>query len=185
MDHKPWVGPDYRTGINGKTIMIVGNSHWLGDGDIDHEDASVDTIRKVVNGDYKDIAFFNQIRDYFGFNSHDSFWPRIIFMNYAPWSIGNGDGRFNHLTMEMAKAGKERFKREVSYHRPDLVFIFSKKIQWALPELTYESAALPLPDAQVGVLPEVPATKIYLLRHTQGACKTVMTETVKAVLGLK
>jgi hypothetical protein len=161
--------------------MIVGNSHWSDDHELDREEATIDVIENVMNRHYN-IAFFNQIRDYFGVALHSDFWPQVVFMNYAPRSIGSGDNRFAQLTWELAAEAKTRFVREISSHQPQLVFVFSKKIQWALPTMEFAPVPAPLKGARVGVLPEATGTKIYLLRHTQGARKQEMIDTVSYAL---
>ena len=181
MEHKPWVGHEYSTGVAGHRIMIVGNSHWLGENEPDTEEVSIQVVERVVSGDYN-IAFFNQIRDYFGFISHSEFWSRAVFMNYAPKAIGEGHQRFDDLTRELADQGKVRFKKQILEYRPDLVFVFSTKIQWALPPLSPKPSGLPLSSIKVGALSEAADTKIYLLRHTQGAPKQLMTDSVQAIL---
>jgi hypothetical protein len=140
-------------------------------------------MSKVIAGEYN-IAFFNHIRDYFGFSAHSNFWRRVAFMNYAPWAIGEGHQRYAHLTGSMVAAAKNRFSAEITQHAPDIVFVFSKKIQWALPELDIQHGSLPLPGARIGTLPAGPSARILLLRHTQGAPKRKMIETVAAALRL-
>jgi len=140
-------------------------------------------LSKVISGEYN-IAFFNHIRDYFGFSAHGTFWRRVAFMNYAPWAIGEGHQRYAHLTGSVVAAPKNRFLAEITQHAPNIAFVFSKKIQWALPELDIRNGSLPLPGARIGTLPSAPSARIFLLRHTQGAPKRKMIETVAAALRL-
>ena len=127
---------------------------------------------------------FNQIRDYFGYANHVDFSSRVTFLNYAPWAIGKGEKRFGHLSGEMVPPAKSRFVREISKHSPDLVLVFSKKIRWALPDLTFQNVELPLSGARLGMLPSTKSPRIFLLRHTQGAPKPKMIETVAAALNM-
>ncbi|MGO7653643.1 hypothetical protein ACC862_03400 [Rhizobium ruizarguesonis] len=181
--HTPWVGDRYQDGINGRSVMIVGNSHWLGDNEADSEGVTLSVVGKVVEGAYK-IAFFDHVRNYFGFAGHAAFWSRVIFLNYAPWAVGTGDRRYDHLTWEMAEAGKARFKSMIADRKPDIAFVFSRKIQWALPEMEFMDVSLPLQGARVGFLKEVPNTRIVILRHPQGAPKRQMIEALDASLAM-
>ncbi|TBZ41640.1 hypothetical protein E0H47_10140 [Rhizobium leguminosarum bv. viciae] len=181
--HRPWRGDLYRKGVEGRRVMIVGNSHWLSKDEPDDDKVTEDVLGKVISGEY-DIAFFNHIRDYFGFAEHADFWRRVVFLNYAPWAIGEGDDRYAHLGGAMIPPAKTRLVKVVAEHAPDVVFVFSKKIQWALPEMNFQDVDLPLPGARGGVLSSVASARIFLLRHTQGAPKRKMIETVAAILRL-
>lgn len=182
--HAIWKGEEYADGLEGRRVMIVGNSHWLSENEQDTDHETVKVVGKVVSGEWGDIRFFCHIRDYFGFRQHSDFWKRVAFMNYAPWSIGRGHQRYAQLGGEMVPAAKERLRREVERANPDLVFVFSKKIRWALPEMSYRAETLPLPDSHVASLPGVPSTRVILLRHTQGAPKAKMIETVVSAMAL-
>jgi hypothetical protein len=182
--HTTWTGAEYSDGLEGRRVMIVGNSHWLSENEDDTDRETIKVIENVVSGHWHDIAFFNHIRDYFGFSQHADFWRRVAFLNYAPWSIGLGHQRYAQLSGEMVPAAKERFGREVARLAPDLVFVFSKKIRWALPEMTLRDEMLPLPDSRVGTLPAAPSSRVLLLQHTQGAPKRKMIETISVGLGL-
>jgi hypothetical protein len=71
--HLPWVGNQYKSGINGKRIAIVGYSHWKGndDPDEDNEDVTKVVLDKVLEGKYSNITFYNKIQSYFGRESVD------------------------------------------------------------------------------------------------------------------
>lgn len=180
MEHKPWIGSNFKEGIKGKKIGILGNSHWLSDHEVDREDASIDVVTKVMSQEYN-IAFFNQIRDYFGFRSHEDFWQSVMFMNYAPHSIGTSDKRFDHMTSAMAEMAKVRLGQIISSHSPEKVFVFSKKIRWALPPMIVHDSTHPAVEA--GEIVGHPGTTIYLLRHPQGAKKSDMLSAVGSALG--
>ncbi|TPN59799.1 hypothetical protein FJ981_05430 [Mesorhizobium sp. B1-1-4] len=181
--HKPWVGPNYRVGISGARVAIVGNSHWSED---DSEDSTMFVISKILDGTWKNIAFFRQIKDYFSFADALEFWNQVIFFNYAPRSIGGADDRYNQIPGEMVEEAKERFTSILVRYKPENVFVFSSKIRWALPEMHLSIPNVPLKSARTGLLTsgESPA-HIFLLRHTQGANKCEMTDTVKKLLGSK
>lgn len=184
MQHRPWVGKEYGSGLAGNKIAIIGNSHWLNELDEDNSETTNFVVSEVCSGAFGNIAFFSQIRDYFGFQSHTEFWDRVLFFNYAPRSIGLGDQRYDHITSEMAEEAKLRFFDLVQTYRPDKIFVFSTKIRWALPPLKFSSIDASLKSAKRAVIREGDATSpsVYLLRHPQGASKQEMTETVSQIM---
>lgn len=181
--HNPWVGARYKDGVAGRSILIVGNSHWLAKDEPDSDAVTLQVLKRVVDRRY-DIAFFNHVRNYFGYENHADFWPMVAFMNFAPWAVGEGERRYSALTGKMALTGKARLVDKVRELAPDLVFVFSRKIQWALPEMEYDQHALPLPAAKIATMPGIPRTRVVLMRHPQGAPKRLMTEAVSAALAL-
>ena len=178
--HKPWVGRNYQVGISDARIAIVGNSHWS---EGDSEDSTMFVMSKIMDGTWQKIAFFRQIRDYFSFADTREFWNRVVFFNYAPRSIGGADDRYNQIPGSMVEEAKARFGSILAEHRPDKVFVFTSKVRWALPEMHLSVPDVPLQGARIGTLTsgESPA-KIFLLRHTQGAKKSEMIETVTKLL---
>lgn len=169
VEHKPFKGGDYEQGINGKRIAVVGYSFWH-DGEYpDSEDWGAFTLSKVLSGAWKP-RFYSTIRNSFGFNNHTEFWNRVLFFNYVPTMIGTGAERFATATDEEATVANARFSRIIDEHRPDLVFVFTKKTQLGGLGLAFKPLAAPL---QMFVQAERQAndhtSKIIRLRHPQGA----------------
>lgn len=132
MEHRAWVGSDYKKlGIDGQCLAIVGYSHWTDDVTFEGTEASIRCIRCVMSGEWK-INFFTQIRNYFGYETHDSFWQRVMFFNYLPECVGGGDERFNHGTQEQINRAKDRFLRLIQKELPDKVLVFTSR-RWAFP----------------------------------------------------
>ena len=100
--HQPWEGKQFRSGLNGQRVGIVGYSHW--NGDPDRPDSEAFT-QNVVNGviRWDGHNFFTQIRNYFQFDNHHSFWQRVLFFNYARNCIGEQKDRYKSLRKEKAK----------------------------------------------------------------------------------
>jgi hypothetical protein len=131
IEHKPWEGPNYKEGgINGQRIAIVGHSHH---GDNDTDAFTLETMSDVISGREK-YKFFDQIRDYFGFQDNADFWNRVVFFNYLPDCVGPDEQRYKYGTPDQIKRAKERFPQILVKYRPDKVFVFSYQMWKQLPE---------------------------------------------------
>jgi len=178
--HRPWIGANYETGIAGKKVAIVGNSHWLKVADSD-EDGFTEMVVAGVTEGYR-LRFFSSIPGYFD-QPTKGFWDQVLFFNYAPRAIGEGHERYDKMTSAMAEEGKARFSGILSTHKPDKVFVFSDSIRWALPPMHLADPKLPIQSARIGkLLNDDSAPAIFLLRHTQGAPKQAMRETVASLM---
>jgi hypothetical protein len=129
MTHRPWVGKHYMDGIKGQRIAVIGYSHWLGEGETDADDATVDTINKVVSGDlhFDTIGFFVRVRSYFGFASHEEFWNRVLFFNFLPECVGGADERYDAGTKEQVERGRHRVLSIFEEYRPHKALVFSAR----------------------------------------------------------
>lgn len=181
-EHKPFKGSEYEQGINGKKIAIVGYSFWH-DGEYpDSEDWSSFTLSKVMSGAWKP-RFFSAIRNSFGFSTHPEFWSRVLFFNYVPTMIGTGAERFATATDEEAAIANTRFERIVDEHRPDLVFVFTKKTQLGSLGVAFK----PLPEPlQMFVQAERSVSghtsRIVRLRHPQGANGSALKQAISRMM---
>jgi len=180
--HEPWEGPDYAAGINGKRVAIVGNSHWHEPGEPDSANCTQVVVGKVISGEW-DIAFFSHIGDYFGIPEPRDFWNRTVFFNYAPRSIGTRDEKYDNIPPEYKEEAIARFGSIVRDKAPTDVFIFSRKIAWALPPREVWSRTYPFPGAATGTLKDLEnSPRVHLLRHPQYAPKAQMTATVAEMM---
>jgi hypothetical protein len=184
IDHLPWIGAAYSTGINGQKIAIVGYSHWSDESDNEGAQATRECIQNVISSDWK-IRFFTALRNYFGYVDHGAFWNKIIFFNYLPNCVGNGEQRFEHGTEEQREYAKERFKRIVGEERPQKVLVFTSR-RWAFPEVDCTSLSPSnFPSFSYGQYHVGDHTAlIFFLRHPQGAKKTLMKSAVEYILDM-
>src|ERR1700739_1430469 len=139
LQHIPWKGHRYEEGINSQRICIVGNSHWVDEGEKDSIDSTIVVITKVIEG-FWNIAFFTKIRNYFGFTCHREFWDRVIFVNYLPECIGGPNERYNTGTKEQIECAKQRFLTLIRKEHPHKVFVFSKQAWSTFPTTREEEA---------------------------------------------
>jgi hypothetical protein len=183
VEHTAWVGPDYeKSGIEGQRVAIVGYSHWLWESHVDTDEGTRHCIRKVIAGQHR-IAFFTQIRNYFGFDNHAAFWPCVMFFNYLPNSIGGAHQRFNQGTPEQIIRARSRFRRLITDNQPDKVLV-----------LTSRHGDFPQTDEPCQPLPDFPRFKwgiyrvgdhivrAFFLRHPQGAKSNLMRRAVTYAL---
>jgi hypothetical protein len=182
IEHTAWRGPSYEDGINGQRIAIVGYSHW-GEVGEDTVEKTRECIAKVISGDYKNIQFFTQVRNYFCYEDRRAFWYHVLFFNFLPNLVGGPNDRYGHGREEQRALGRKRFVRLIREHRPDKVFIFTGR-HWAFGENSERQ--------QLG--PDFPkftwreyrgeghSTKAFFLRHPQGASKELMRRVVKYIL---
>jgi hypothetical protein len=138
VEHTPRIGEHYASGMRGQRICILGYSHWLEEGEEDTDDFTIHVLEKVINGIWKDIKFFNQIKNYFGCTSHDKLWDRVVFLNYLPNCVGGPTERNNAGTKDQIKRAKERFLTLIQKQRPHKVFVFSKRAWSTFPKTREE-----------------------------------------------
>jgi hypothetical protein len=194
MTHTPWRGDSYQDGINGQRIAIVGYSHWLDDGEVDSADATVDTIRKVINKElgFERISFFVQIRNYFGFETHEAFWNRVLFFNFLPECVGGPEKRYDSGTEEQIGRGRERFRRILDEYRPHKVLVFTARGWQECPptrqEQTTNSSPMlssDLPRFSWGTYEhDGHVVMAFGLRHPQFAPTEVMRRAINHILAM-
>jgi hypothetical protein len=182
IEHAAWVGSDYRLGLGGQRVAIVGWSHFGDEGDEDV--GTIGCVNRVISGEWK-IRVFTQIRDYFGYNDHGSFWPRVMFFNYLPSLVGGPEERFGDGTPEQRCKAKERFKRLIRENAPAKVLVFTSRRGAFPPRDNPQSLGPDFPQFSqckydIGGHP----APTFFLRHPQGARRDVMRRAVKYVLDL-
>ncbi len=185
IEHVPWRGPECEFGIDGQRFAIVGYSHWLGDNEVDSDDATVDVVSKVISGEYN-IAFFNHVRNYFKFVNHQEFWNHVMFFNFLPSCVGKADERFKSGMGGQIERAKTRFLRIIRKHQPHKVRVFTRKGWWMLPATREE---LPLgtefPGLSWGTYDaDGHIVRAFGLRHPQGANGELMRRAVEHIRAL-
>lgn len=78
----PWIGKDYFVGINGKKLLIFGESHYDKE-EFGHEDCECDFTIKILNNVVKErerIRFFEFVGSLIGSDSFEV-WNKVAFAN--------------------------------------------------------------------------------------------------------
>jgi hypothetical protein len=125
IEHTPW-RPKRLKEVAGQRIAIVGYSHHRRHCDLDRANFTNEVIQGVIAGEL-DFSFFNSIRDYFGYESHEDFWNRVLFFNFLPNCIGMSSDKFGRGTHEQTELAKSRVLRILSANKPSKVFVFTRK----------------------------------------------------------
>lgn len=178
IEHRYWLNEaQYTQGIrDGIRLAIVGYSHW--DEEPDTADKTVETIAALC-AERRSATFFTRIRNFLGAESHSDFWPRVLFFNFIPSYVGDGAKRFANASKAQYAAAEPRFLRILDEHKPDVVLVFSKKLDERLPD-----GFLQAPDLLAGGFPygfyerDGYRTLVAMLRHPQGATDSVMISAI-------
>jgi len=84
IEHRPWIGRNYDTGIDRKRILVVGYSHW---GSVDHEGLTEEVVSHWARGN-ENAPFAPRIRQYFDYEDPATFWQSVAFANSLPNCVG-------------------------------------------------------------------------------------------------
>src|SRR5260370_9955306 len=192
LQHAPWVGPNYKTGINGQRICIVGYSHHHGTGESDSEDFTQYVVGRFINGTLGRNSFFLPIGGYFGLPDNATFWNHVVFFNFLPDVIGNTDNKYGTGETDRIAQGKERFLRIIREAKPNLekVFVFTTKGWRDFPRTIEEESGkekIPLgtgfPKFSWGTYAAGDHTvMVFGLRHPHGAPANLMKSAVQQIL---
>jgi hypothetical protein len=168
IEHHPYIGPDYEKGIDGLKVAIVGYSHYS-EPQNDSPGFTKWCIEQTLAGHWSP-RFFTSVRNSFGFADHSEFWPKVAFFNYVPVMIGTAASKFARAERQHEDRANTRLLEIIGKHRPDLVFVFTRKTTMGALGLGFQ----PLPASYerfVGARCEVGGheSRIVRLRHTQGA----------------
>jgi len=131
MEHEPWIGAEYENGggLGGQKIAVVGHSHYSDN--LDFPSFTKDLIESCISGPSEDfdgdMASFNVVPNYFGFQDRRLFWSKVIFFNFLPTIVGRASQKFEAGTPGQIQAGTARLLRILNQERPSKVFVFSKE----------------------------------------------------------
>lgn len=190
IEHLPWVGRDYASGISGQRIAIVGHSHHREEADPDTPDMTLAVMRGVVEQGWR-LGFFTQIEGYFPPMS--DFWQRVMFFNYLPACIGTSDRRYDRGSPEQIALARTRLHRLMAEHKPHKLMVFTNAHGKGWPtfppvrEVSDGSKAPSLGPAFPGFTwgtYETDGHRVmaFGLRHPQGARGDTMRAAVQCIL---
>lgn len=147
---KPWVGTNYSTGFNGKKILVLGESHYCGEGCENCgivngnvcESFTSDVINEFLNYKLGNAAhkrwmntftkFVNVIHgDNVESLKHLAFWNSVIFFNYVQRAL---DGpRISPTVIDFEKS-KVAFYEVIGNFNPDLIIVWGKRLWDRMPD---------------------------------------------------
>jgi len=190
IEHAPWIGMNYEIGIKGQRICIVGYSHHHSGPD--RENFTKDIVCDFISGELKRNSFFPPVKGYFRIPDDATFWNRVMFFNFLPDCIGDGDHRYAAGGTKQITRARERFLRIIREAKPNLekVFVFTTKGWRDFPRTIEEVSGkgkIPLgtefPEFSWGTYAAGDHTVMaFGLRHPQGALGEVMKSAVRQIL---
>ena len=201
--HRPWRGERQENhGIAGKRVLIVGYSHYVkARADLARDDITHEVISNVINPHHPEgqKGFWVAIRNWFKFEQHEDFWPRVGFINYDPGPIGTQDDAFRKATDVELVGAADRLLSVMADQNADVAFVFtvkggtSLKQQLAKYEPSLSKLILAKQDGlraeytfeEVRLAIDGRRYRIILSRHPQGAHRKTMTAMVDTVLGIE
>ena len=196
MQHEPYVGAQYESGLNGQKLLLIGFSHY-GAYDNGTYGAIIDDHESFTKAVFdrwvwdRKLKFFNNIASYFGYDDNRNFYRQVAFANTLPSTVGDSGNKYSNGTIAQRKFVPDRVKWLIKKTDPDKIIVFTKK-GWSLWPW-YDD----MKEGEDGVLPvpghnhinyggyERPSNgfaRAYGLRHPQGASFDMMQATVKAVM---
>jgi hypothetical protein len=193
IEHKPWPGANYKSGIDGQRIAIVGYSHHRDPSYPDCADFTIDVVRRVISGKQKGDSLFATVAGYFGYEDRAAFWNSVMFFNFLPHCVGTTNQRYNHGTSAQIECGKERFLRILRKEKLDKVLVFTAKGWSDCPETQQEKAGKDclalgpnFPSFSWGTYSADDHTvAAFGLRHPQYADGKLMRAAVQRILAMR
>jgi hypothetical protein len=135
-EHRPWCPAGYAGGIKGQRIAICGHSHKSHEGF--GPDLTNEILERVVTGEVS-APFFTKIMTAFGYKSPRHFWPKVLFFNFIPTCVDPFHRRTEAgATAGQINQGRTRLLRLLDEHSPQKLLVFSGKVTWATPNISYE-----------------------------------------------
>lgn len=137
----PWIGRSYGTdGIGGKRLLILGESHYGGDG-CHYPEFTTEVIQGMAL-EQGPLAFFSRVarlvvggRGGFSETEREDFWQRVAFYNFIQTSL---DEHGDRPTSEMWQAAREPFLQTLEELKPHLILILGIELSRNLPEIPDE-----------------------------------------------
>lgn len=137
---KPWVGPKYHEGIDGKKVMVLGHCHYCDDGSADEEftnsiiNGYIDWIRhsrpieRYEDGSIKDRwvrTYENFAKAFLGYKPNKDeislVWERVLFYNYVQVAVPTADSKPSSKDYANSRKG---FINVISEYEPDIIFVW-------------------------------------------------------------
>ena len=190
VEHTPWLGGNYSSGIRGQRIAVVGYSCYIDDRP-DSQAVTTDIIEKMMDND-RGWTFYNKIKSYFDFTDAGDFWNRVLFFNFIPNAIGGVDRRYDAGTAAQIEEGQKRTGRIMRHHLPHKILVFTKRGWTNFPPTEEEACGGECPSLSEGFPHYTRGTynlsehKVlaFGLRHPQGARSEEMRSVVREIIAI-
>ncbi|MDL2303756.1 uracil-DNA glycosylase family protein [Bacteroides sp. OttesenSCG-928-D19] len=147
----PWVGKTYEQGVNGKKIMILGESHYCNHPSEAIATLTIDVIQDLFDPNSEHEGYKNTYTKFeraligkpLSWKEKESVWNSVIFYNYVQTPISGA--RQSPTTQEFASS-EEAFFEVLNKYQPDCIIAWGKRLYNNLPRRGKQAADLLLPD---------------------------------------
>lgn len=127
IEHKVWRGPNWKQGIKGQRIAIMGYSHHRDPKHVDNNQFTIGVVSKFLNDDLARNAIFTTIPGYFGYSDRAEFWNSVWFFNFIPECIGTDNEKYATASPDQIERAQKRFMKILQKEAIQKVFVFTKK----------------------------------------------------------
>lgn len=147
----PWVGSQYSKGINGKKVMVLGESHYCA-----HESEAVAELTRIIIRDLFDTESEHESykntytkfgRALFASQRYDqdkeTAWNSVVFYNYVQVALS---GARKAPTSQDFKNSESALFNLLDQYQPDCLVVWGKRLYNNLPQRGYQTDDLTLPD---------------------------------------
>lgn len=137
---RPWVGPDYEKGVNGKKVMVLGHCHYCDDNS-DDEGFTENIMRGYIQwvkqgcplerddkGKIKDLwtrTYRAFAKAFLGYESDEDevskVWDRVLFYNYVQVSVPFACSKPTTEDYHEAEMG---FRSVLAQYEPDIILVW-------------------------------------------------------------
>ena len=149
----PWVGSEYAQGINGKRVMVLGESHYCADESDAVPQLTINIIHHILNPNNEHEGFMNTYtkfgRALAGKEQYDkdreAMWNSVVFYNFVQVPISEAR---KAPEKQVFVAAESPFFTVLEQYRPDCVIVWGSRLYNNLPRKGYQTEDLVLSDGK-------------------------------------
>ena len=171
----PWVGKNYKKGIDGKRVLVLGESHYCGKPEDDTPYVTRNIIADLLDAASEHEPYKNTYTKFeralagkvLDGQEKSELWNSIIFYNFVQSPIS---GPRTAPTEDEFKMSYQAFFEILERYRPDYVIAWGKRLYEHLPSSGRQSVNLHLPDGSLletkeYVLSDGKIVKVLAIQH--------------------
>ena len=186
---KPWVGKNYNEGINGKKVLVLGESHYCTPVEkrkcngkicsqaniINCANFTIDTIDEYLN-EYSGCKYQQTFlcferavanKELCGVEK-EKFWNSVIFYNYLQYAMDKPNQQLSATQWKIWAQSEEAFRELLETYMPDKIIVWGRRLFDALPVWESSKEILTTVDGQQTPLriynfngKKIPAMQVY------------------------
>lgn len=149
----PWVGSEYAQGINGKRVMVLGESHYCAHESEAVPQLTINIIHHILNPNNEHEGFMNTYtkfgralagRDHYD-KDREAMWNSVVFYNFVQVPIS--EARKAPEKQDFVDAESPYFT-VLEQYRPDCVIVWGSRLYNNLPRKGYQTEDLIMRDGK-------------------------------------